>query len=566
MRSGCTPRVDRGVVGVPGRGVSTSRPVAFPMAMMAGVLVAAILWLLPAPAVARGRSVQVPHATYSLPVRDGVGSFTVRLAHPNPTVPPLVMYDAHPVSLDCSVTYFDYSVSQLDATQKALGTLRLRLRCQHVPAGARVTLKLRDPIVLRVPIRRSRGRIAFSLDKPPGRVLPLATLRTHGVGGPCRTRGARLRIRRLRLDFTSGVTCERPTGRSTAVLTVGGLLRSRSSRGTSLTGRSVATPPAHAAAQGAEGAQVVQDTPITCTGQGAVTVVCTQSLHLSAWKTISESYTFAGCPAGYHYRPGDWPGWLWSEVPNVGPRSDGDFFGVWTFTNWALIARTLNLTWFCGLSAPQLVTAPTVSGAAVVGSSLSCTNGTWNGYPNSFDYEWLSDGDVVSVGQQYTVASSDYQHSLQCQVTAHNAVGSTPGTSLGTPPVVESPPQSTAQPTMLKWDGFDYSIPVPGPGAGTVSGGDWLQCTSNTSSWIDAQSITFQWLQDGPGPSNGPQPISGETGRQYQVANTQAGAQVACQATASNQAGSTSAISALSGIIQKGGGGIDIQQSRPGPP
>jgi hypothetical protein len=524
--------------------MSTAKPAGFRTAMMAGVLLAAILCLLPTPAVARG--VHAVHATYSIPVREGVGSFTVRLPDRNPPVPPLVLYDTHPANLDCSVTYFDYSVSQLAPNQKAIGTLWLRMRCKHVPVGARVSLKLRDPIVLKVPIRRSRGRIAFSLDKPPGRGLPLATLRTNRIGGPCRTRGARLRIQRLRLDFASDVTCGRPIRQSTAVLTIGGLLRSRSTHGTSLTGRSAATRSARAAAQ------VDQDTAITCTGQGTVTVTCRQSLRLWGLRTISKSYTFDGCPVGYHYTPVGWPGWQFSLEPDVGPNASGDFFGVWTFTNWDVGSRTLHLTWRCDLSVPQPITPPAVTGAAVVGRSVSCTNGTWHGYPNRFDnYGWLRDGDVVSVGQQYTVASDDYHHTLQCEVLAHNAVGSTRGRSLSTPQVVKGPPQSTGTPTMLKWDGFRYSVAVPGPGAGIVFGGDWLLCTSDASSWIDAHSITFQWLLDGAAP------IAGANGNQYQVPNRFAGDQVSCQATATNQAGSTSAVSPLSGPIQKtSGGGI----------
>jgi hypothetical protein len=519
--------------------------------MMAGLLVAAILCLLPTLAVARGRSTRAVHATYSLPVRDGVGSFTVSLPDRNPPVPPLVLYDAHPANLDCRATNFGYSVSQLDPNQTAIGTLSLRMRCKHVPAGARISLKLRDPIVLRVPIRRSSGRIAFSLDKPPGNVLPLVSLRTYRIGGPCRTRRTTLRVRRLRLDFTSDVTCGRLTRHSTAVLTIGGLLRSRSASGTSLTARSAATlARARSAATPLARAAAAGDTAITCTGQGTVTATCRQSLSLWPWRTIAKSYNFDGCPAGYRYTPNGWPGWLFSRVPDVGPTADGDFFGVWTFTNWAWTYRTLNLTWFCGLSAPQPITPPAVTGAAVVGNSLSCTNGTWNGYPNRFDnYQWLRDGDVVSASQQYTVASGDYHHSLQCSVLAHNAVGSTTGRSLSTPQVVKAPPQSIGTPSLLKWDGLRYSIAVPGPGNSTVRDGSWLLCSSSASSWIDAHSVTFQWLLDG-------RPIAGASRDQYHVPSTQVGHQLSCRATATNQAGSASAVSASTGPIVQGGPGI----------
>lgn len=83
--------------------------------------------------------------------------------------------------------------------------------------------------------------------------------------------------------------------------------------------------------------------------------------------------------------------------------------------------------------APPVNTSPPVaSGTPAPGQTLSCSNGSWTGYPPpTFTYQWLRDGtpiDGASTGA-YEVQAADQDHGLACQVTASNSAGSESATS-----------------------------------------------------------------------------------------------------------------------------------------
>ncbi len=76
---------------------------------------------------------------------------------------------------------------------------------------------------------------------------------------------------------------------------------------------------------------------------------------------------------------------------------------------------------------PTNTVAPSISGSASVGSTLSCSDGTWIGEPlPTFSAGWLRDGTPIPAadGQSYVVTSADEGHQLSCEVTATNASGS----------------------------------------------------------------------------------------------------------------------------------------------
>jgi hypothetical protein len=64
-------------------------------------------------------------------------------------------------------------------------------------------------------------------------------------------------------------------------------------------------------------------------------------------------------------------------------------------------------------------------GTPKIGSTLSCSTGSWAGNPNIYAYAWLRDGSQIA-GQDtstYVVQSADWGRSLSCEVTAANSGG-----------------------------------------------------------------------------------------------------------------------------------------------
>jgi Carboxypeptidase regulatory-like domain len=87
-------------------------------------------------------------------------------------------------------------------------------------------------------------------------------------------------------------------------------------------------------------------------------------------------------------------------------------------------------------SAPHNTAAPAITGTALVGDTLTCSNGSWtgeamlsvqSGWPltTPFGYQWLREGSAISgaTSAGYLVQSTDEGHALACEVTATNAAG-----------------------------------------------------------------------------------------------------------------------------------------------
>ncbi|MGO9249136.1 MAG: hypothetical protein ACLQQB_00295 [Solirubrobacteraceae bacterium] len=80
---------------------------------------------------------------------------------------------------------------------------------------------------------------------------------------------------------------------------------------------------------------------------------------------------------------------------------------------------------------PALTAAPTVTGTAAVGKTLSCSQGTWANNPTNLAYRWLRNG-VAIAGQTsntYTLQRADAGNGIVCEVIATNAAGATVSTS-----------------------------------------------------------------------------------------------------------------------------------------
>jgi hypothetical protein len=124
-----------------------------------------------------------------------------------------------------------------------------------------------------------------------------------------------------------------------------------------------------------------------------------------------------------------------------------------------------------GQAAPQVrpsnTQPPTISGEAVVGSTLSATTGTWTGTePIVYSYRWrrcnATGGSCVDIpggnanDQTYEVRSADVNFTLRVRVTARNSDGEDSAQSGPTARVVAS----NLPPGAIKLPNGETSIPV----------------------------------------------------------------------------------------------------------
>ena len=164
--------------------------------------------------------------------------------------------------------------------------------------------------------------------------------------------------------------------------------------------------------------------------------------------------------------------------------------------------------------APELTSAPTISGTPFAGQTLTCDPASWRYPVASRSYLWTKDGSPIAGATSaiYTVQVGDLDGAIRCRETATNATGATSATS--------SPTTVYAAPQLLTPAGISGT-----PGVGqtlTCLPGDWQYPVASRS---------YEWLSDG-------SPIGGAASSTYVVAAVDAGHFVSCRETATNPAGS----------------------------
>jgi len=176
-----------------------------------------------------------------------------------------------------------------------------------------------------------------------------------------------------------------------------------------------------------------------------------------------------------------------------------------------------------GIRPPENTVPPKISGEAVVGRELTCSEGKWTGSPTKYEFRWFRENEELSSqSSRYTVTSKDPGHKLFCVVTAENGGGK--GTSESAAFVIPEgggqPPKDEKPPAIM--------------GAGAA--GEELECSEGQ--WSNSPtSFEFQWVRDKT-PSNPGVSIPGATKARYRVQTADEGHTLTCQVKANNKFGS----------------------------
>ena len=216
-----------------------------------------------------------------------------------------------------------------------------------------------------------------------------------------------------------------------------------------------------------------------------------------------------------------------------------------------------------GTTCPHEVSPPVISGAAMVGDTLTGSPGTWKGtQPITYKFQWLrckaDSGDDTSTSScadvsgatttSYTVTSSDIGLRIRFRVQASNKAGATTSTSAATSVVTTEGgvPANASAPTI----------------SGSAVVGATL--TASTGTWVGDQPITYSfiWLRCNTQGDNCSE-IQGANDTDYEVRDADTGHTIRVRVVARNDRGSTSAISNPTATVGGGSnpsGGLDVGQ------
>ncbi len=197
-------------------------------------------------------------------------------------------------------------------------------------------------------------------------------------------------------------------------------------------------------------------------------------------------------------------------------------------------------------SAPVNTSAPSITGTAAAGSTLTTTTGSWSGQTATLTYGWSRCGASACTSisgatkTSYLLTSADVGSKIKVTVTAKNNRGQAAASSLAVGPVAPAPapppppvapPASTALPTI----------------SGTTT--QDAQLSSTTGSWNGSPTgYSYQWLRcDSTGASCSPFTTSALP--TYTLTVLDVGARMRISVTASNAGGSATATSAATAVI-----------------
>jgi hypothetical protein len=183
---------------------------------------------------------------------------------------------------------------------------------------------------------------------------------------------------------------------------------------------------------------------------------------------------------------------------------------------------------------------PTITGTPRVGETLTAQNGTWEGNPTTFTYQWqrcdANGANCANItgatARAYTVVNADSGDTLRVRVTATNPEGSATVASAPTAVVSSNAaPRNTERPTI----------------SGTTRVGQ--QLTAEPGSWTGSpDSFAFQW-QRCDVDSAVCDDVAGATARTYLVRLADLGFRMRVEVTARSSRGTGTATSLLTTIV-----------------
>ncbi len=174
---------------------------------------------------------------------------------------------------------------------------------------------------------------------------------------------------------------------------------------------------------------------------------------------------------------------------------------------------------------PPNVVVPAVTGSAVAGQTLSCSDGTWSGSGFSFTRQWKANGRFISeaTATTFVLTSAEIDKIITCTVYAKNSDGYVgEATSNATEVVVGTAP--TIASAFLSGKARDGGILTINPVG--ITG-------------FPAPSLTYHWYRDGVVFGN-PTQLTTET--TYVLVTSDVGHVISCQVKVSNPAGDAYAL------------------------
>ena len=193
---------------------------------------------------------------------------------------------------------------------------------------------------------------------------------------------------------------------------------------------------------------------------------------------------------------------------------------------------------------PANTTPPSITGTPQVGATLNASTGSWSGNPPpTFAFEWrrcdAGGGTCVAVagaaGASYALVAADEGKTVRVAVTGSNSAGSATAVSAQTA-IVQAPVTAPANTSLPSITG------VPQVGA-------TLHASTGSWSGNPSPTFTYEWRRCDPAGA-GCVTVAGASETSYTLVAADEGRTVRIAVTGSNSAGSATAVSAATGVVQ----------------